>query len=144
MAKNYIHSTTSQPMEYPIYAGGTNTPTKIKDIRINGCANVVNPATLVTPTGAVTEVSDEDLELLKKNPSFQRHVSKGFMRVMTDEPNLNTTDMQKGDKCRQLNDYEYSQGIDERVPNSGNCQATCGEGDRIRGTRGVGFVTDNY
>ena len=143
MAKNYIHSTASADMTYPIYAGGTGTPRKIKEIVIKGRANVVNPATLITPTGAVTEVSDADLELLKKSAAFQRHVARGLMRVMN-ESELNTKDMAKGDNSRQLNDFEYSQGTDLRVPGSGQCQATCGEGDRIRGHRGVGFVSDSY
>ena len=143
MAKNYIHSTASQDMNYPIFAGGTDRPQKIKDIIIKGRANVVDPRTLVTPTGAVTEISDADLELLKKSAAFQRHVARGFMRVMG-ESELNTKDMTKGDNSRQLNDFEYSQGTDPRVPGSGQCQATCGEGDRIRGHRGVGFVSDSY
>lgn len=143
MAKNYIHSTASADMTYPIYAGGTDRPHKLKEIVIKGRANVVNPATLITPTGAVTEVSDADLELLKKSSAFQRHVAKGFMRVMGDSE-LNTKDMTKGDNSRQLNDFEYAQGADPRVPGSGSCQATCGEGDRIRGHKGVAFVSDTY
>ena len=143
MAKNYIHSTASQDMNYPIYAGGTDRPQKVKEIIIKGRANVVDPRTLITPTGAVTEVSDADLELLKKSSAFQRHVARGFMRVMT-ESELNTKDMQKRDNSAQLQDSEYADGTDPRVPNSGNCQATCGEGDRIRGKRGVAFRTDDY
>lgn len=143
MAKNYIHSTASQPMTYPIYAGGTDRPQKIKEIVIAGRANVADPRTLVTPTGAVTEVSDADLELLKKSAAFQRHVARGFMRVMN-ESELNTNGMQKRDNSAQLQDFEYAQGTDPRVPGSGTCQATCGDGDRIRGQRGVAFVADNY
>ena len=138
MAKNYIHSTASQDMNYPIFAGGTDRPQKIKDIIIKGRANVVDPRTLVTPTGAVTEISDADLELLKKSAAFQRHVARGFMRVMQ-ESELNTADMQKKDNSAQLQDSEYSQGTDPRVPNSGNCQATCGERDCIVGKRGASF-----
>jgi len=143
MAKNYIHSTASQPMVYPIYAGGTDRPVKVKEILIKGKANVIDPRTLTTPTGVVTEVSDADLELLKKSSAFQRHVARGFMRVMTDSE-LNTGDMQKRDNSAQLVDAEYAAGTDPRVPNSGSCQATAGEGDRIRGARGIAFVSDNY
>lgn len=143
MAKTYIHSTASADMVYPIYAGGSGTPRKIKEITIKGRANVVNPATLITPTGAVTEVSDADIELLKKSAAFQRHVARGFMRVMNDSE-LNTSDMAKRDNSAQLNDFDYSQGSDPRVPGSGSCQATCGEGDRIRGQKGIAFVSDTY
>lgn len=143
MAKNYIHSTASADMTYPIYAGGTDRPHKLKEIVIKGRANVVNPATLITPTGAVTEVSDADLEMLKKSAAFQRHVARGFMKVVG-ESELNTKGMTKGDNCRQMNDFEYSQGTDPRVPGSGACQATCGENDRIRGYKGIAFVSDTY
>lgn len=143
MAKNYIHSTASQPMIYPIYAGGTERPVKVKEILIKGKANVVDPHTFATLTGAVTEISDADLELLKKSAAFQRHCARGFMRVMN-ESELNTSDMQKRDNSAQLLDSEYSQGTDPRVPNSGQCQATAGEGDRIRGMRGIAFQADTY
>lgn len=143
MARNYVHSTTSQTMVYPIYAGGTDKPIKIKEIRIEGRANVKTPMSIQTPTGAVTEVSDEDLELLKKNPAFQRHCERGFMRVMTDGV-LNTKDMQKRDNCAQLNDEEYAMGTDPRTPGSGSCQATCGEGDRVQGRIGVNFQSNLY
>lgn len=143
MAKNYVHSTASQPMIYPIYSGGSDRPVKIKEILIKGMANVVDPRTFVTPTGVVTEISDADLELLKKSSAFQRHVARGFMRVMTDSE-LNTKDMQARDNSSQLVDAEYAQGTDPRVMGSGTCQASAGEGDRIRGARGVAFVSDSY
>ena len=143
MAKNYIHSTASADMTYPVYSGGTDRPTKIKDIIIKGRANVIDPRTLHTPTGAVTEVTDEDLELLKKNAAFQRHVARGFMRVMTDSE-LNTKDMTARDGSSQLLDYEYAMGTDPRTPGSGKCQATCGENNAIKGKMGVEFVTDTY
>lgn len=139
---NYIHSTASQPMIYPVYTGGDH-PVKVKEILIKGMANVVDPRTFITPTGAVTEVSDADLELLKRSPAFQRHVRRGFIRVMS-ERELNTKDMQKGDNSAQLKDFDYAQGIDPRTPGSGTCQASCGENDRIRGQRGVAFVTETY
>ena len=143
MAKNYIHSTASQTMVYPVFAGTMERPIKVKDIRIIGKANVVDPRTLTTPTGAVTEVSDEDLELLKKDPSFQRHVAKGFIRVMN-ESELNTKDMQKRDNCAQLSDTDYANDADPRVPRSGNCQASCGDHDSISGVKGIHFVENKY
>ena len=63
-------------MTYPIYAGGTDRPQKVKEIIIKGAANVINPKTLFTPDGAVTEVSDADLELLKKGIQFKTGSSK--------------------------------------------------------------------
>ena len=143
MAKHYIHSTASQPMTYPIYAGGTDRPNKVKEIVIKGMANVIDPRTMATPTGVVTEVSDADLELLKKSSAFQRHVARGFMRVM-DKSELDTSEMQKRDNSAQLMDAEFAAGTDPRVPGSGQCQASAGENNRMLGQRGVAFVSDNY
>lgn len=142
---NYIHSTASQPMIYPIYAGdGQNRATKLKEILIKGKANVMDPMTLTTPTGVVTEVSDADLELLKKSSAFQRHVARGFMRVMN-EHELNTKDMQQKDNSAQLMDEDYAMGTDPRTPGSGKCVASMGApGNELKGVRGIGFVTDNY
>ena len=143
---NYIHSTASQPMIYPIYAGedGQNRATKIKDILIKGKANVMDPQTLSTPTGVVTEVSDADLELLKRSSAFQRHVARGFMRVMN-EHELNTKDMQPKDNSAQLMDQDYAMGTDPRTPGSGQCVASMGpQGQELKGVRGVAFQADTY
>lgn len=34
---------------------------------------------LVTPKGVVTKVSDQEMEMLLRNPAFIRHMDKGFM-----------------------------------------------------------------
>ena len=141
---NYIHSTASQTMIYPIYAEGKQNQAKIlKTIRIQGCANVANPTTLRTATGVVTEVSDEDLALLKRDPAFMRHVENGFMKIY-DSQSLNTEGMQKRDGSAQLQDVDYAEGKDPRVPLSGNCLAECGLGNRIKGKPGVNFVGEGY
>jgi hypothetical protein len=53
-----------------------------KEILIKGGANVADKKTLVTPNGASTEVSDEELALLKENPSFKRHLERGFVKIV--------------------------------------------------------------
>lgn len=138
---NYVHSTASQDMIYPIYAEGRHNQAKIvKEILIKGRANVSDPHTLVTPSGAVTQVSDEDLALLKKSEAFQRHVTHGFMKVMQDKSELDTSGMMARDNSSQLQDYEYATGKDARVPNSDMCQASCGPNNRIVGTKGNNYV----
>ena len=143
MSKYFVHSTSSQDMKYCIFADdGHGKSTPIKEITIFGNANVVNPRTLESPTGVVTEVSEVDYELLKKNPHFQRHCAKGFLKVMPDVSQLDTSDLQKRDNSSQLQDYEYAKGLDARVPNSGMCQASCGERDAIVGEPGIGFKAE--
>lgn len=142
---NYVHSTASQNMVYPIYAEGKQNQAQVlKKITIRGRANVADSATLITPRGAVTEVSDEDLALLKRSAAFQRHVAHGFMKVLG-ESELNTTDMKKRDGSAQIQDEEYAEGTDERLQGQaglGDCRAACGRGDRIRGKKGVNFVDE--
>lgn len=143
---NYVHSTASQNMVYPIYAEGRqNQAAVLKRITIRGRANVADAATLITPTGAVTEVSDADLALLKRSAAFQRHVAKGFMKVLVGESELNTTDMVPRDGSAQIQDAEYADGTDPRAAlagQTGNCRASCGRGDRIRGKKGIAFVDE--
>lgn len=142
---NFVHSTASQNMVYPIYADGRQNQAQIlKKITIRGKANVADVATLQTPTGAVTEVSDEDLALLKKSAAFQRHVMKGFMKVIN-ASELDTSDMAKRDGSAQLQDIEYADGSDPRptlTGQTGNCRAACGRGDRIKGKRGIAFIDE--
>lgn len=142
---NFVHSTASQNMVYPIYSEGQQNQAQVlKKITIRGKANVADSATLITPTGAVTEVSDEDLALLKKSPAFQRHVQKGFMKVISSSE-LDTKDMAKRDGSAQLQDEEYADGT---VPTealrgqTGNCRASCGRGDRIKGKKGIAFIDE--
>lgn len=142
---NYVHSTASQNMVYPIYSEGQQNQAQVlKKITIRGKANVADSATLMTPTGAVTEVSDEDLALLKKSPAFQRHVQKGFMKVISTSE-LDTRDMEKRDGSAQLQDAEYADGtvpMETLRGQTGNCRASCGRGDRIKGKKGIAFIDE--
>jgi hypothetical protein len=79
MSKNYIASTLTNAQEYTVY-NGINA---IKSIRVNG-GHGLNNRHLITLNGAITEVSDEDLGLLRANPLFQRHVDNGFLTVTGD------------------------------------------------------------
>ena len=142
---NYVHSTASQNMVYPIYSEGQQNQAQVlKKITIRGKANVADSATLMTPTGAVTEVSDEDLALLKKSPAFLRHVEKGFMKVISTSE-LDTNDMTKRDGSAQLQDAEYADGtvpVEALRGQTGNCRASCGRGDRIKGKKGIAFIDE--
>lgn len=76
----YIYSTLTSDVDYAIY-----TQTEDKDfshisrrIRVHGGANVATKQ-LITPRGKVTEVSEEDFELLQKDYVFNLHVKNGFI-----------------------------------------------------------------
>lgn len=79
----YIVSKASQDIEYTAW----DTTTKpgmvkpIKSVTIHGGANVINKTTLETPKGAITEVTDEELEFLMNSSAFKRHLERGWMHI---------------------------------------------------------------
>lgn len=67
----------------------------LKRILIRGGSGVANRRTLITPYGVHTQISDDDLEILRKDPSFQRFVARGHLRVESREslPEIVAQDM---------------------------------------------------
>lgn len=140
---NYIISTASNTMCYPIYSEGKqNSAVPVKKIFVKGMANVANPVSLQMTDCAWTEISDQDLADLKKSAAFNRHVAKGFLRVMTTKDETVKKSMTARDGSAQLRDEEYAEGKDPRVLESGNCQASCGRNDRIKGKKGANFISE--
>lgn len=125
-------------MTYCIYRENGTSAILVKKIEVKGTANVADQFGIVAP-GAVTEVSDEDYELLKQDDAFNRHVRRGFIKVY-DSGTINTEGMQKRDNSAQLFDAEYAAGKDERVPDSGACQASCGRNNKKIGAKGIAFT----
>lgn len=78
----YIYSTLSCPQRYTKYtdavAGGV--PREERAVLVQGGANVANK-NLITPRGVVTEVTDEELVLLRQNPLFVTHETNGYVAV---------------------------------------------------------------
>ena len=96
----YITSTMSAGVKYAVYgktAGGL--PKVVKEIEVKGGANVTDK-TLYTPTGVVTKVTDEEMELLKNHPVFQMHQKAGFVKV-SKLGGENTKNLQKEDNSAQ-------------------------------------------
>ncbi|MGN0016193.1 MAG: hypothetical protein ACI37O_02505 [Candidatus Avelusimicrobium sp.] len=79
----YIISSLTADHRYAFYEKTSGNVLRVKkEILIKGGANVANKKTLLTPSGAVTEVSERDLELLKTNISFKNHLERGFLKIM--------------------------------------------------------------
>lgn len=76
----YIYSTLTNGTDYAVYSDSKNQdiPVVRKMISIKGGANLANKV-LMTPKGAVTEVSDEEMEMLLKDYHFQNHVKHGHI-----------------------------------------------------------------
>lgn len=102
-----ILSTATDGVDFVIYEktpGGLNRA--LKTITIKGGSNRVDPTTLITPQGVSTNVSDADLEELKKLSLFQHFVDNGFMKICYDGK-TDTKDMQKKDKAAQLTEKDF-------------------------------------
>lgn len=82
----FVVSYASQDNEYIVWGTTTNGQKVVqKSIKIKGGANVMDKHTMTTPKGVVTEISDEDWELLKEHTAFKRHMERGFMEVEKSE-----------------------------------------------------------
>lgn len=58
-------------------------------LRINGKANLATK-TLLTPRGAVTMITQEELDLLNSNPVFVQHLKNGFVAVEAYTPDVDS------------------------------------------------------
>lgn len=78
-----IYSTMSSDVDYEIYNADLPEgalPQVVRTLRINGKANLATK-TFLTPRGAVTRVTLEELELLESHPVFIRQRQNGFLSV---------------------------------------------------------------
>ena len=81
MSKIYIYSTLTSDQVYANYKSGPNgVPTPTSTVLVRGGANLMTKA-LVTPQGAVTEITAEQLAELRKNEVFNLHEKNGFIVV---------------------------------------------------------------
>ena len=103
----YITSTMGCGVNYAIYgksAGGL--PIVIKEITVNGGTGVINKV-FATPNGVVTQVSDEDLELLEAHPLFKMHKEAGFVKVCKTEK-VDVSNLEEKDKSAQLVEKDFT------------------------------------
>lgn len=116
--KTYIYSTLASPQLYTNYGGAAKgavpQPTTTDGhpgVLINGGAGVADKRTLLTPRGAVTEVSEDQLKYLMQNSEFKAHVDRGFI-TMDDkkvDPEIVAPDMSDGDQSAQLTDQDFEE-----------------------------------
>lgn len=119
MAK-YVQSTMSAGLDVRIYKKDNGSPIKqvLKTIHINGGANVRDKNSIFTPNGAMTEVSDEDFELLMKDHTFKEMLNNKYI-VVTGDHHLNTKENAPKDKSAQKTPEYYEKvrkGKENPVP----------------------------
>jgi hypothetical protein len=84
----YVYSTITNGTKYCLYDTSLPGPAVLKkyvEIKgghgINAAHNPNQKNNFYTPRGMVTIVSDEDMEFLKGNEAFNRHIKGGFLSV---------------------------------------------------------------
>ena len=95
----YVYSTITAPTKYceyhPTPEGAASARIK-RTVLINGGANLapsnrgLSSVVLMTPRGAVTRVTDDELGFLENNAAFKRHRDRGFLAVEAKEKDINT------------------------------------------------------
>ena len=114
MAKVYIFSTLANDQLYQNWlTGGNDLPSKGHAVHIKGGTGVANDR-LITPMGVATEITEEDLGELEKNPVFQQHKEKGFVviRQKKAETEKVASDMNLKDESAPLTDADYAKEED--------------------------------
>lgn len=112
----FILSTLSTPVEYTIYskdfAGDQPTLNRVIDkVVIDGYANMANKH-FITEKSVLTEVTDEQLELLKANKVFQMHVNNGYLKIVETKTD-DTSNMEEVDKSAPLTPEKYTKAAEE-------------------------------
>ena len=113
----FITSASAAPHDYVVeWEQGPNNVRKPKrTIHINGGSDVINKRTLITPRGVVTEVTEKDIEDLKKDPLFIFHLNNGFLEISGTEKEANKAekDLEK-DKSAQITPDDYENGNEKK------------------------------
>lgn len=105
----FITSKMATGVTYAFYTQGANKINVVTDeITINGGADVINKKTLETPSGVVTELTDEQLEKLKSHPLFKTHLANGFITILSTEKEAKKADKDLNkDASKQLTPEDY-------------------------------------
>lgn len=105
----YVYSTLSTDQLYTLYVrGGNDIPRPDKQILVKGGANVANKH-LWTPRGVVTEITEEELALLRDNKLFQTHEKNGYVKVDKAKVEVEkaVSDMEPRDESSPLQPGDY-------------------------------------
>ena len=108
----YVISSLSRDNVFAVYEKKSGNVLVVKkSILIKGGANVTNKKTLLMPNGVATEVSKEDLEILKENTGFKKFLERGFMKIMESGSKFKAQDeadkMTEKDSSAQITEKDY-------------------------------------
>lgn len=101
----YLHSTLANNQKYAVE--GYNQDGTKKSIFVAGKAGIPNQHMLILPA-AITEVTEEELNLLKRNHVFDLHVKNGFITIEGKKLDAEkaASSMNKSDKSKPKTEAE--------------------------------------
>lgn len=84
----YILSKLANTQTYTQYVKGMNNMNiPEKRVEVKGGADVTDK-NFITPEGVVTKISAGELDVLKANKDFQRHLERGHVKYFGTNPNM--------------------------------------------------------
>lgn len=84
----YVISKLVNSQTYTQYAKSINGLNQVSaQVEIKGGADITNK-NLITPEGVITKVTPAELEILKANKDFQKHLEHGHVRYFSNEPDI--------------------------------------------------------
>lgn len=110
----HVFSTLANDQRYANYVSNPEgAPIVTGEVLIKGGAGVANDR-FITPMGVHTEISEEQLAELEKNPVFIKHKKNGFVTVQQRraDPEKVATDMNAKDLSRPFTPADY---LDKQV-----------------------------
>lgn len=117
----YVYSTLTCDNNFAIYAQNSNKdlPVVERSILIKGGHGIATKQ-LYTPRGIMTEISDEDMEILLKDYHFKEQVSHGFItyekrKVEPEKAVANMTE-KDGSAPKTPANYEKGENSTESTP----------------------------
>lgn len=109
-SKVFIYSTLSAAVVYRSFKQtGGDVPVAGDGIRIEGGAGVQG-SDFVTPMGVATQVTSEQLEILRSDPVFLLHEKNGFITVSDHQvdPEVAASDMESRDASAQVTEQDVN------------------------------------
>ena len=105
----YIASKLSFDQTFDVYAGGNAPRSRVRRVTVRGRSNVRDPHTLVMPEGVITELSDEDAEIVAKHPLYKQYEKNGMMKLTTSKVGARSAkgDLAAKDGAAQLTEGDY-------------------------------------
>ena len=113
MSKIYVYSTMTASVTYCAWRkGGGDVPSIAQSVTINGGSNVVDKF-IRTPLGVMTEITQDQLDIMEQDGVYQIHKAKGFITVdanLHDVEKVVAGNMESSDASAQLTPNDFVDG----------------------------------